>query len=173
MNTPFTTATETGNVPDAHPSNRALPTTGRGILVAVESARTRLEIADSLEELEKPLVCLADGYRLMEHLANALLGDDHQALHPGLIVMDAALPGCSGLALLAGLNALKWDVPVILLVKKEDRAILEQAWKLGETGIFVSPLNLGDLVTFSGLVLDPLPGHVVRPRPDSAADLDA
>jgi DNA-binding response OmpR family regulator len=140
----------------------------QGIVLAVHDLRLGRELKHFLRELGLPIVSVADGYHLIEHLADAYLRDG-PTLHPRLIVTDADLPGCHGLALLAGLEELNWDIPVILLAERTEHVIIGEAWKRGVTGIFLPPIDLDELVAFASLILDPTFG-VSRQR--SVVELD-
>lgn len=128
--------------------------TTRAILVALGADEMRERVCRELGDLGCPVLPLSDGYRLVEHMADALL-DQRCDARPALIVADAVLPGCAGLSVLAGVRTLGWDTPVILVTALGDHRARDAAWTGGVSGIFVDPVDARELRNFAELILDP------------------
>jgi|GEM_PF-986269 len=115
-------------------------------LVGVAEARPRGEISEMLSRLGFAVSAEADGFRLIERIADAILGKAVE--RPALIIADALLPGCTGLSLLGGLRDLGWQTPVILLSPRSPDAARWQAWSSGVSGVFTAPYDMDELHSF-------------------------
>lgn len=115
-------------------------------LVGVAEARPRREIGAMLSRLGFTVSSEADGFRLIERIADAILGKPVE--RPALIIADAVLPGCTGLSLLGGLRELGWQTPVILLGPRSPDAARRQAWSSGVSGVFTAPYDMHELHAF-------------------------
>lgn len=123
------------------------------VLLGVEDSEFRASVALALsEDLDCDVHAVADGFRLVEHIADAIL-DGPQPCRPGLIIVDSMLPGCSGLTLLIGLRQLDWDTPVVLLTPRDDENTRRQAWEHGATGVLTEPFDVRELCILSNILL--------------------
>jgi DNA-binding response OmpR family regulator len=67
-------------------------------------------------------------------------GDGH-ALRPTLMVLSATLPGYNGLSVLAGVRSLGWRTPVVMTWPASDEWVVDEALRLGCSGIFAEPYD--------------------------------
>jgi DNA-binding response OmpR family regulator len=88
-----------------------------------------------------------DGYRTI----TAADGDEAVAavrLHqPAVVIVDAAMPGCSGTAVTRSIrNELGWDPTVIMLTGRTDVADRLAAFECGVDDYLVKPVKVSDLI---------------------------
>ncbi len=92
--------------------------------VALRDETLRRRLSDALNGRGWTVVAAPTGYHLVGSMADILLGR-HAWLRPGLVVVDALSPGCSGLTIARGLRDLGWTVPVVLIVQStRERSLL-------------------------------------------------
>lgn len=120
--------------------------TSRTILLAEDDAETRLVLSVSLRSLGYDVVEAATGGRLLELLADVLLGEEPGAM-PGILISDHRLPGVTGLEVIAGLRAAGWRTPMILMTAYAEPATKEEAAKLAVDAFFEKPFEIDDLLT--------------------------
>jgi CheY-like chemotaxis protein len=129
--------------------------------------RARIVVADSdevsLDWMVRGLrrdghVVLAarDGVELLERLAGLLLED----ATVDLVITELRMPGWSGLQVLAGLRAVDWPTPIILVTGPASSRALARAERLA-SAVLRKPFDLVDLRT---LALTLLPGQPPGPR---------
>jgi CheY-like chemotaxis protein len=83
--------------------------------VALRDESLRRQLSDALGGEGWMVITAPTGYHLVESMADVLLGR-HTWHKPGLVVVDAVSPGCSGMTIARGLRDLGWSVPVVLIV---------------------------------------------------------
>lgn len=89
---------------------------------------------------------LADGFALVRRLADVILTED-PTRGPDLLVVDATLSGCTGLTVLEGLRALRFQTPIIVIVDFNRPATLSLANELGATAVFEKPIDVAQVAT--------------------------
>ena len=135
-------------------ATRPLPSPPPTILVAIADEQRRSNVNAAVSNLDCEVVTVADGYHLIQLIADAIL-DDTERPRPTLIIADSILPGCTGLSVLAGIRELGWNTPVVLLTGPDDATARQRAWELGVSGVFIEPFDVRELSAFCDLVLDP------------------
>ncbi len=123
-------------------------------IVAIADSALRSHVEAALRPLGCKIVSVADGFHLIQSLADAVLVESSKT-RPRLIVADSILAGCTGLNLLKGLRQLGWDTPFILLTPNEDEKLRRLAWQNGATGVFMTPFDCHELGVFAELMLRP------------------
>ncbi len=136
------------------PPDRADLWKAGGILIGIADQKMRSSVRSALEELDRKVVSVADGFQLVEQLADEIL-DEGVGNRPSLLVVEALLPGCTGLSLLTGLRDLKWRIPAVLLVPKNDELVRGRAWECGACGVFMTPYEPRELTGYCQLMLEP------------------
>ena len=142
---------------DSHQSEGANWNAGT-ILIGLSDPEVRALVTQALEELDRDLAPVADGFHLTERIADSIL-DDHIGPRPSLIVADALLPGCTGLSLASGLRELNWSLPIVLLVDNVDESTLRHAWMCGASAVLLTPIDRGELVAICRLLLETHESH--------------
>ncbi len=66
---------------------------------------------------------------------------------PSVVVLDLMMPGMSGLEILARINSLKLDVPVILLTGYGSKEHTVEGMNLGVFDFVMKPCNLDELIS--------------------------
>ena len=128
----------------------------RNIFVAVSDVEDREYISAMLETDGFEDTPFADGYHLVEHIADSILdGSEKDERRPKLIIADAVLPGCTGMSLLSGLRDLHWRTPIVLLTKHDQRLSRPRTWNYGVTAVFYKPFDIDELCAFASLVMEP------------------
>lgn len=115
-------------------------------LVGVADVETRCQIIAMLRGLGFHVTAEADGFRLIERLADAILGKPVE--RPAVIIADAVLPGCTGLSLLSGLRDLGWNTPVILLSSRARQFARRLASGRNISDLFAGPFDVRALNEF-------------------------
>jgi len=91
-------------------------------------------------------VLAANGWRVEEFATcEAFLAADRSA-SPACLLIDAYLPGMSGMALLRHLNTTGDHVPAIMITGNSDVAVAVQAMKSGASDFIEKPIGRGDLI---------------------------
>jgi len=65
--------------------------------------------------------------------------------HPELVLMDLDLPGTNGLEALSAINAVKVDIPIVILSAMEDQVTISRAMGLGARG-YIPKSASGDVM---------------------------
>lgn len=133
------------------PTVRLVPE--RSVYVAISNREDRDYITAMLETDGYQVTTFADGYHLVEHIADAI--EDSSRPRPKLIIADAILPGCTGVSLLSGLRDLHWQTPIVLLTEKDVHLKRSRSWNYGVTAIFHQPFDIDELCAFASLVMEP------------------
>jgi len=111
---------------------------------------TRVLVADDDEEMRALLAQTLrdDGYEVREAadgfdaLLAAGLGRGEEIGGVDLIVTDLRMPGLTGAELLAGLRALSWDVPVVLISAFLDEETARLALRHTAVQVLSKPFSL-------------------------------
>ena len=90
--------------------------------VTIEDAACRAAIGDTLHRRGWSVVEQPTGLHLIHALSGIILGDQLW-LRPGLIVVDAAARGCSGLSIARGLRDLGSRIPVVVVARAADELV--------------------------------------------------
>lgn len=122
------------------------------IVIGISDTHKRSRVERILAQFGCALRGFANGYQLVEFCAEAILGTDEHR-RPRLIVADSVLPGVTGLSMLAGIRALGWQTPVILLARPQDRANIEAAAASGASAICFDPVDDRRLLAASATLL--------------------
>ena len=88
--------------------------------IAVQDAKCRSAIAETLQRLGWSVVEQPTGLHLIHAISGIILGDQPW-LRPGLIVADAVGRGCSGASIALGLRDLGLHIPVVLITGSTDK----------------------------------------------------
>lgn len=116
------------------------------ILVAEQDDRIRPDLVRGLRADGYEVVDVTNGVELLDELGNALLSD-HPDEGPDAIIMDALMPGVSGLSILSGLRAAHWQTPIVIIARKRRRDLREASGRLGADAVFERPFDIDDLRT--------------------------
>lgn len=136
-----------------HGLHPLMPVPSREALVGIADRERREEVAAMLCRNGCDVTAHADGFHLVERLADAILGRQTRR-RPDIIIADAILRGCSGVTLLEGLRQLEWDTPVILLTDRSVAISHRWAWR-AVSGVFTEPFDIDALEAFVRFALDP------------------
>ena len=111
--------------------NAEMTGTGPTVFIVDDNANTREALHDLLEE-HYAVVSFADGPAFLRA---------HQATHHGCLLIDALMPGMSGLTLLGMLKTKGIDLPVIMMAANPPLCIAVQAMKAGAVDFIEKPLG--------------------------------
>ena len=111
------------------------------VLLAEDDHEMRRLVADALRGDGYDVEELPDGSWLLGRVARA---HAEPPLSVALILTDVRMPGCSGLDVLKGVRAARWQVPFILMTAFGDDEIRESALALGAT-LFDKPFAIEEL----------------------------
>jgi hypothetical protein len=91
--------------------------------VAVETQGRRRDIAAALRADGWAVAELPTGFHLVRALADWILekGSD---IKPSLIIVDAILPGCTGMSVASGLADIGWQTPVVILTNENPGSLV-------------------------------------------------
>jgi len=78
----------------------------------------------------------------------------------GCVLLDLTMPGMSGKEVLAGLRAVREDIPVVLVTGYSGGELEEQFRDLGFAGFLKKPVRREELVATVERVMGPPPGRV-------------
>jgi two-component system CheB/CheR fusion protein len=103
-----------------------------------------------------------EGYAVRDFASaeDFLLDTDIPAL--GCLLIDAYLPGMSGLALLKQLTARLYALPMIMITGRSDVALAVEAMKSGATDFIDKPATAGELLEAVGLALERLQSSTAK-----------
>lgn len=123
------------------------------VLIADDHAIVRDGLVSLLKETCDVVGAVGDGYLLLEAAAR---------LHPDVIVTDIAMPGLSGLDVLARLKAANTGSRVIVLTMHNDGALATEAMRAGASGFLLKQSAGEELIAAIDQVLR---GHVYLTPP--------
>jgi CheY-like chemotaxis protein len=92
------------------------------VYIAVEDSAYRTAIVDALHRQGAAVIEYRTGFHLLGALADLIEGAQ-PPLKPGLLVVDAVSPGCSGITIAAGLRDLDVDIPVVIVARPGDPVV--------------------------------------------------
>lgn len=118
-----------------------------------DSTPTRVLIADDDDEMRALLAQALrdDGYEVREAadgfqaLLGIGLGQSDELAGVDLIITDLRMPGLTGAELLAGLRALSWNVPLLLISAFLDEETARDALQNGAVAVLSKPFSLAEL----------------------------
>jgi CheY-like chemotaxis protein len=113
----------------------------RVVLLAEDDASMRELVASSLRKGGYAVVEATDGADLVEQLGSLWIEDRI----PDAIVTDVRMPRLNGLDFLAGLRRPKWTIPVVVITAFGDRALHEEALRLGAAAVLDKPFRMAAL----------------------------
>lgn len=130
--------------------------------------RARIVVADndevSLDSMVRALrrdghlvLAARDGVELLERLAGLLLED----APVDLVITELRMPGWSGLQVLAGLRAVDWPTPIIVVTGPVSPKAIRRAERIGASAVLRKPF---DPVALQTLARDLLPAPPPEPR---------
>lgn len=135
-------------------TNEGLPSMGFGlaepsrepetVLVAEDDDVLREEIVAELTGHGLRVIEVEDGLELEDYLVASQVPGTH-LYRPNLIVLEAEMPGLSGLDVLRHLRAAGALTPFILITASGDAEAFEEAELLGAEYIVEKPFDLEDL----------------------------
>jgi DNA-binding response OmpR family regulator len=111
------------------------------VLVADDSETILLLMRTRLEMEGYEVITAADGHEVEAHLAGA--SEDER---PEMILLDAMMPGKSGLDVLRGLRGSGDETPVLIVSAHREEEGLADAKSLGANGIVGKPIDFDDLL---------------------------
>ena len=111
------------------------------ILVALNTGSSFL-----IEELRRQALRVLVARSGIEVVSYLFPRDDAYALKPTLMVLSATLPGYNGLSVLAGVRSMGWRTPVVMTWPSSDEWVVDEALRLGCSGLFEEPCNPKELV---------------------------
>lgn len=122
------------------------------ILLAEDDAYMRSLVASTLRADGYDVVEAENGSDLLDGIDELLLWNrDGVALD--LVISDVRMPGRSGLEVLAEMRRSDWATPVILITAFGDRALHEEAARLGTVAVLDKPFSMEKLrKTVKGLL---------------------
>jgi DNA-binding response OmpR family regulator len=136
--------------------------------VALRDPDLRRQIADTLRSAGWAVFDSPTGYHLIARIAGAILGE-HAWCQPGLVVVDAVSPGCSGTSIARGLRDLGWSTPIVVLIESQaEKAALTTG---PDDRLFVVEPQVA-LRVVSQLAALPRPHHTL-PRPHHTSSHDS
>jgi CheY-like chemotaxis protein len=116
----------------------------RAQIVVADSDQVSLDSMVQALRRDRHLVLAAhDGVELLERLAGLLLEESPV----DLVITELRMPGWSGLQVLAGLRAVEWPTPIILVSGPASSKALAMAERLGVSAVLRKPFDLVDLRT--------------------------
>lgn len=101
-----------------------------------DRSRWRVLIADDHEILVDMLrALLQPEFEVVATVNNGLSLVDHAAqLHPDLVVVDVAMPGCSGVEAARRIHALRPPIRLVFLTMQDDEGVAAEAFAAGASG---------------------------------------
>ncbi len=114
------------------------------VLIAEADPATRRLMAMALRRDGFSVIEAADGAELETWIRRVF----ERRVEPcaiDLIISDQYMPVATGLDLLARLRRASWSTPFILITSVDDRAIREEADRLGAASVIHKPFDLKDL----------------------------
>jgi DNA-binding response OmpR family regulator len=114
-----------------------------GIVLGIADPTLRQQIAARLGDLGCDIEAVGDGLGVIERLAEALERDEGP--RPSLLVLDALLPGITGLSVLTSLRELDWQVPIVILAAPGDESAIGRARNAGASCVFTTPFAMEEL----------------------------
>jgi DNA-binding response OmpR family regulator len=111
------------------------------VLVADDSETILLLLRTRLEMEGYDVTTCADGHEVDAALAAAAEGE-----RPDLILLDAMMPGKSGLDVLQGLRGAGDETPVLIVSAHQEEEGLAGAMDMGAAGLVGKPIDFADLL---------------------------
>lgn len=134
------------------------------VFVATSDPEVRSLLASILGAEGATVIAFADGFHLVEQLAEPILNPaSSPGSRPDLIIADAILPGCTGLSLVAGIRDLRWGTPVVLITGDHRDLKRARAFDGGVTSFFLRPFEVEELAAYATLLMF---GEPRRSMPD-------
>ncbi len=137
--------------PEASSQKRRRPC----VLIAEDDDDIRTLLATTLRGDGYYVIEAHDGQEVLERIAPMLFDE---AEGPDAIITDVRMPGVSGMTLLAGLRAIGWKTPIIVITAHDIDASRSEARYLGADVVFGKPFDVDELrATLTRLLLRPDP----------------
>jgi twitching motility two-component system response regulator PilG len=127
-----------GAVPDASENSGELPSTGKVVLVAEESAVLRKLIAGALEKEGYTVVTVADGVEALERFNESTLD---------MVLLDAAMPQMDGYQVCRSIRTATKELPILLLSARDGFFDKVRGRVAGCTAYVTKPFLREDLIT--------------------------
>lgn len=122
------------------------------IFIAEDNPEMRALMSSMLQSRGCEVVEAADGLALVNALIRSLTGDPPRA--PDLVILEAALPGMSGIDVTRRLRRFDHHTPVILLCASDDTEAMSAAANLGVVCVVEYPFDYADLCATAIAALD-------------------
>ncbi len=130
------------------------------VWVVEDDPELRRLLAHRLRREGHAVVELESGVELEEGLERVFDVDAHaEHAPPALILADLSLPGIDGLAALARLRSLDFEIPVVLMTAFPGPEVYDQAHRLGVAAVFEKPFSLSELCSVVGALSPPSRPH--------------
>jgi len=100
------------------------------VAIGIEDPFVREDLAKILAEDDFRVLAFENGLDMLEYFGDILLLGVEEVL-PDLVVVEAGLPGRSGLDLLADLRYGGWYTPFVLITTGDEGKLFEDARKMG------------------------------------------
>lgn len=126
------------------------------VLLAEPEPGLRAELATELEARGCTVIELRDGVELLEFLGEV---SEHDEDYPQLLVTEDVMPGLCGLDVLAELHDAGYaGPPAVLLADAPDRALRDEAHRLGVALVLDKPLDAATMGWWIERLAAVLPG---------------
>ncbi len=130
------------------------------VWVVEDDPELRRLVAHRLRREGHEVLELESGVELEEGLERVFDVDaDAERAPPALILADLSLPGLDGLAALARLRSLDFEIPVVLMTAFPGPEVYDQARRLGVAAVFEKPFSLSELCSVIGALAPPMRPH--------------
>jgi DNA-binding NtrC family response regulator len=109
------------------------------VVVADDDDELRSIVAQALRGEGYVVSEAHDGAELIEML-------DEGCVSPDVVIVDVRMPRLSGLGVLAALNRVHWNLPVVVMTAMRDRSVDTMARRMGAVGVLHKPFDPDDLL---------------------------
>jgi DNA-binding response OmpR family regulator len=114
------------------------------IMVADDELEMRMLLELVLRKEGYEVLVAADGWDVMSQLLRRAFAEPERAA-ADLLLVDFAMPGCSGLQVLADLAGRRWRPPIVMITGSSDQEMHKQARELGAVEVLHKPFELDEL----------------------------
>lgn len=113
------------------------------VLIAEDDDDMRALLVTALQADGYDVIEARDGREAIERIVPMIFGEGPPP--PDAIITDVRLPGMSGTTFLAGLRAIGWTTPIIVITAYEIHSARAEAEYLGADAVFGKPFDVDDL----------------------------
>ncbi|PRP91173.1 Alkaline phosphatase synthesis transcriptional regulatory protein SphR [Enhygromyxa salina] len=124
------------------------------VLVAESDARSRKRLTAALQLRGYEVVQQRSGKTLLSFLGRNLAR--HRRPPIDVMVLDGRLPGADGVAVLAALRRIGWEVPVIMLMGAEDETLHTRAREMGAAAVVDRPVDADTVARYVADIEPPM-----------------